>query len=322
MQRKPISVYAVKHKNEKIRMESRSGGIFSAISENILENSGVVYGCILNDELVAQHIRATTLVDRNRMRGSKYVQSDLGKTFVQVEIDLKSNKHVLFSGTSCQIAGLKAFLKKDYKNLYTIDIVCHGVPSPMVLKDYLKWQEKKEKSSVVKIDFRNKKDFGWSSHKETLWFEDGHRVDSDVFTTLFYNHDILRPACSKCPYKDVVHPADITIADYWGIEKAAPGFSDNKGVSLVLINTPKGEQMFETAKYLVDYCTTRLEDSMQEPLIRPFDKPASREQFWSEYKEYTFEYIKEKYGTLSLKYKVTKIYNRIKRKIKIIMRLQ
>lgn len=289
-------VYAVKHKDEAIRAASRSGGIFTALSDYVLNQNGVVYGCVLTDEFKAEHIRATNQKDRNRMRGSKYIQSELGDTFKNVKSDLDNDLSVLFSGTSCQVAGLRGFLQKDYSNLICIDIVCHGVPSTKVWEKYLQWQEEKNGSKVVAVDFRNKKDFGWAAHVEILNMADGKAVNSEVWKNLFYGHTILRPSCYRCPYKSIHHPGDITIADYWGIEKAAPGFSDDKGVSLVLINNDKGVQLFDKVKDSLTYKSTRIEDSLQPPLVAPFPRPDNREQFWKDFRNKDFTYITKKYG--------------------------
>ena len=145
-------VFAVKHKDESIRAKSRSGGIFTAISNQFL-NGGVVYGCVLDDEFNAHHIRVEDNVGRDAMRGSKYIQSKMGDCFRQVKNDLDSGRKVLFSGTSCQIAGLRCFLQKDYTNLLCVDIVCHGVPSPTVWHKYLDWISKGKK--ITGVDFRN-----------------------------------------------------------------------------------------------------------------------------------------------------------------------
>ena len=234
------------------------------------------------------------------MRGSKYIQSEMRGVFPAVKDDLEAKRKVLFSGTSCQVAGLIGYLGKNYENLFCVDIVCHGVPSPLVWKDYLRWQEKKNGSKVVGVDFRNKKDFGWKAHVETLFLENGKQVDSRVFTTMFYGHSILRPCCYQCPYKDVIHPGDITIADYWGIEKAAPAFEDAKGVSLVLVNNAHGRQLFDDTSDRFDYVQTRIEDSMQKPLIGPYDPPKSREQFWKDSRNKGFSIIAKKYGGYGL----------------------
>jgi coenzyme F420-reducing hydrogenase beta subunit len=312
-------VYAVKHKNYDIRMESRSGGMFTALSDNVLKSGGVVYGCVMNGTGVAVHVRADNTAERNLMRGSKYIQSHMNDTFRNIKKDLDGGRKVLFSGTSCQVAGLKSFLAKDYgEQLICVDIVCHGVPSELVWQKYIEWQEKKNGGKCVAVDFRNKKKFGWSSHIETLTINSGgteKKVDSDVFKELFYGHNILRPCCYKCPYKDIMHPADITIADYWGIEKAAPDFNDNKGVSLVLINNEKGVRLFESVNAETDFRECRIEDSMQPPLKSPFESPAERNKFWEDFRSKPFDYIAKKYGRKPLKKRIKQKLKRIKKKI-------
>jgi coenzyme F420-reducing hydrogenase beta subunit len=305
------NLYAVKHKDLDIRMNSRSGGIFTAISDIVLENDGLVYGAAFSENLDVLHIRAENKTTRNEMRGSKYVQSKTDKEiYKEVEKDLEAGKKVLYSGTSCQVAVLKSFLKKEYENLITVDIVCHGVPSPKVYKDYLSFWEKRAKRKITSIDFRNKKSYGWAGHIETL-SAGKKRINSCIWTTLFYQHNILRPSCYICPYKGLSHPGDITIADYWGIDKALPGFSDNKGVSLVLINTEKGREYFDNALPVIDAVATDIEKSMQTPLKEPFKSPQSRKEFWEDYKNFGFEFIVKKYAknhyVLEMKYVIKKI---------------
>ncbi|MGN1132667.1 MAG: Coenzyme F420 hydrogenase/dehydrogenase, beta subunit C-terminal domain [Ruminococcus sp.] len=312
---KQPNVYAVHHKNQEVRDNSRSGGIFTAISDAFLEDKGVIYGCVLDDNFKAVHMRAISAEDRNKMRGSKYIQSNLGDTFQNVKKDLVAGKKVLFSGTSCQVAGLRKYLNKDYDNLICIDIVCHGVPSPKVWEEYLKWQEKKKKSKVRSVDFRNKKDYGWRTHVETLFFENGKKTDSRVFAIMFNQDSILRPSCYKCPYKSIMHPGDITIADYWGIEKAAPEFDDNKGVSLVLVNNESGQKIFDNVKDMLKYKKTGIEDSMQSALKAPFKKPDEREQFWKDFATHDFEFIAKNYGGESKVRDLKLFLKNIKRKL-------
>ncbi|SCP96221.1 Coenzyme F420 hydrogenase/dehydrogenase, beta subunit C-terminal domain [Anaerobium acetethylicum] len=287
-----MNVYAVKHKDERIRATSRSGGIFTAISDLFLDG-GVVYGCVLDENYNAIHVRTENKTGRDLMRGSKYIQSRLGDCYKQIKNDLEDGRHVLFSGTSCQVAGFRCFLKKDYNNLLCIDIVCHGVPSPKVWKTYLDWISKGK--TIINVDFRNKKDFGWRDHVETIFCKN-KKINSQVWTYLFYSHNILRPVCYECPYKSIDHPGDITIADYWGIEKACPRLDDNKGVSLVLVNTEKGSLYFEKAKNDIVWYKTRIEDSMQHPLIEPEKVPDERNQFWKDFENKDFSYIARKYG--------------------------
>lgn len=295
-------VYAVKHKDEIIRASSRSGGIFTAVSDLVLAKDGIVYGCVLTKDFNAVHVRTTDKTGRDAMRGSKYIQSKLGDTYKNVKLDLIGGYEVLFTGTSCQVAGLRGFLGKEYNNLLCVDIVCHGVPSPAVWEAYIKWREKKARSKVTSVDFRNKTDFGWRDHVETLTMDNGIQVSSRVFKELFYGHNVLRPSCYECPFKSVMHPGDITIADYWGIENAAPEFDDNKGVSLVLVNNDRGAEYFERVKRNLTWKETRIEDSVQPPLVSPFERPKERERFWIDFRKKNFDYIAKKYGNTWSRY--------------------
>lgn len=299
---KEPTVYAVKHKDLEIRMASRSGGIFTALSDVIFDRGGIVYGCILTEDLKAIHIRAERSEERDKMRGSKYVQSNLEDIFQYVKIDLEADRYVLFSGTSCQVVGLQGFLGKKYEKLYCVDIICHGVPSPAIWEKYIEWIKKKYKANIVKVDFRNKIDFGWRAHIVSLFLKKRgeenklYRVDDRVYVNLFYSHLMLRPSCYKCPYKMIEHPTDITIADYWGIEKAASEMDDDKGISLVMVNNEKGHELFEKIKDYVICQRTRIEDSMQKPLIEPYNEPLERNQFWIDFEQKSFGYIAKQYG--------------------------
>lgn len=312
---KKPKTFAVQHRNENIRAASRSGGIFTALSDYTLEQGGIVYGCVLTEIFEAVHVRAESKQERDRMRGSKYIQSRMNDTYKNVKSDLEAGRRVLFSGTSCQVDGLKKYLGREYEDLFFVDIVCHGVPSPKVWKTYLAWQGEKKRSEVRAADFRNKKNFGWRDHVETLCLGNGRVVHSKIFTTLFYEHSILRPCCYKCPYKAVMHPGDITIADYWGIEKAAPEFDDNKGVSLVLVNNEKGEEIFNIIKTQIKWKETKLEDSIQPPLRAPFPEPQNRKNFWIDFKNRDFAYIARKYGGMGMRDQVMRISRKVKRRM-------
>lgn len=308
-------VFAVLHRDETVRAASRSGGIFTALSDVVLDQGGTVYGCVLNERFEAVHVRADNKADRDRMRGSKYIQSRMDGTYKNVRQDLVAGRKVLFSGTSCQVAGLKGYLGKQYANLLCVDIVCHGVPSPKVWKTYLTWQQTRRRSKIKQVDFRNKGKFGWRNHIETLCFENGRTVNSRVFTNLFYGHCILRPCCYECPYKSVIHPGDITIADYWGIEKAAPEFDDDKGVSLVLVNNEKGEEAFCAVKNRIRWKKTRIEDSMQPPLKAPFPAPENREKFWNDFQHRSFGSVAGRYGGFGIWNVVRRGLKKIRRRV-------
>ena len=282
-----ISVYAVKHTSTTVRMNSRSGGIFTALSDEILKRNGVIYGCIMKDQYTAEHIRAESPDDRDKMRGSKYIQSNMEGCFQQVKKDLLTGREVLFSGTSCQADGLRSYLGKEYDNLICLDIICHAVPSRKVWESFVRNQEKK--------------------HGECT------DIDLEPLVREGYIFEVSRPSCYECPYKSIYHPGDITIGDYWGIEKAAPGFDDGKGVSLVIINTEKGRQMFNAVKDSCEYTETKIEDSMQAPLSRPIGKPENRNEFWTDYKKYDFSRIIKKYGTKNRKQIIKYYLRRLKR---------
>jgi coenzyme F420-reducing hydrogenase beta subunit len=308
-------VYAVKHKQKDVIAASRSGGVFTALSDFVLENKGVIYGCVLNTTFNAVHTRAESAKDRDLMRGSKYTQSQMKDVFKKVENDLLAGRKVLFSGTPCQVAGLKLFLRNTYDNLLCVDLVCHGVPSPKVWSAYLHWLEEKKHSKVSKVDFRNKRDFGWRSHIETISFENKEILNSTVFSSLFYTHNILRPSCYECPFKSTKRPGDISIADYWLIENAAPEFDDNLGTSLVLINNKRGMEIFGVIKSDLLYKETRLVDSMQRSFVASYPQPESREKFWNDYSHRQFNYIAKHYGgygfTNKCKAKIRKLITKL-----------
>ena len=288
-------VCAAKRSDDGERIRSQSGGAFAALSEYMLEQGGVVYGCAFDENFRAVHIRAEGAQERDRLRYSKYVQSDMGDIPAEVEKDLRDGKKVLFSGTSCQAAGLKRYLQQKgnphTENLCCVDIVCHGVPSPLVWSDYLNWESRKAGSEPEEVLCRNKKRYGWKSHVVSIRFKNGKRVNSLVFPRLFYGHRIMRPSCYKCPYKSIHHPGDITIADFWADEQAVPGFRDDKGVSLILTNNERGARYLKECEQYLVLRDAALEECMQKPLQGPYDPPADRAEFWKRYFEGDFKKI-------------------------------
>ena len=293
---KPISIIGVKAKNEKERISSRSGGIFSVLANYIIEQSGIVYGCVLSKDLEVHHARATTQEQLKEFKGSKYVKSNLKNVYSEAKNDLQEGKIVLFSGTGCEIAGLYATLKNvDTSKLYTCDLICHGVPTPLIYEEYIKFMEKKENQKITHVDFRDKS-FGWSTHKETLSFEDGKKLTANYYTELFYSHHILRPSCYNCQFSNMDRVSDITIGDFWGIQKENPEFYDEKGISLALVNTGKGQEILEHIKEKLDWIEVKSQHYMQPNLQHPSKKPENRNEFWEDYKQKGFEYIMEKYA--------------------------
>lgn len=311
-----MNAYAVQHKDKAVLQESTSGGMFTALSDLILEQGGVVYGAALDPAFKVMHIRAESTADRNRCRGSKYVQSDLGDMFSFVKQDLQGGRPVLFTGTPCQVDGLRHFLQKDYKNLYLCDLICHGTWSPLVWKNHVEMLEKQNHSQMVGYKFRPK-DWGWEVHNEVSFFENGGRCHSNAYstlsTTIYYSKLAHRPCCHECQYSNLERVSDITIADCRGIEKRESVFHTYDGVSLVLINSAKGAELFSNVKDATLYQEIDINDFMQPPLRGPSKKNARRELFWNEFHANGYwAAVKKIYGKhYVLKYNVKKVLKKL-----------
>lgn len=318
---RPIA-YGARHKDMTEIETSRSGAAFIAISDYVIEHGGIVYGAGYTGHFRVIHKRATTKAERDEFKGSKYVQSDMGTVFRQVRQDLRDGHVVLFSGTPCQTAGLNAFIgKKLRERLILVDIVCHGVPGPQIWDDYLTNIEKKMGSPISWVNFRDKNKFGWTAHRETFKFvkNGGGKMS---FTSTFYKHIILRHSCGICPYCNTRRPSDITIGDFWGWEKTDPEFNkDDKGVSLVLINTPKGVEIFNAVKDRLHIINAELENCLQPNLQHPSIIHPKRAQYERDYKRFGFKYVYNLYDDDGLLYR-TKffIYHKILTPIKNLFR--
>lgn len=276
---KPLA-YAVRHKDIKELETSRSGAAFVALSDIILEQGGVVYGAAFDEQFNVYHKRTTTKSQRDKLKGSKYVQSDLGCVFREIRNDLINGRLVMFSGTGCQCAGLHSFIGKQLrKNLYIVDIICHGVPSPIVWHDYLSYMKKKKGEKIISVNFRDKSKNGWKDHWESLTFNSGKKY-SRLFTELFYRDICLRPSCGECHYCNFHRPSDLTLGDYWGYERTSVDFNkDNKGCSLVLINTELGKSLFEQSKRHINYIKCELPNVTQKHLLYPVSLRKSTKLF-------------------------------------------
>lgn len=246
-ERKPLRVYAAKNIDEKIRSDSSSGGMFTMLAEHIINKGGVVFGAKFNNAWKVVHDYTETKDGLAVFRGSKYVQSDIGNTYVLAKDFLLAGREVFFSGTPCQIAGLKHFLQKDYSNLLTVDLVCRGVPSPLVFQKYLDELIDK-KSNILNIRFRDKR-YGWKKYSFVIDTSNDSSLvipkNEFSFRKGFLQNLYLRLSCYNCPAKLLKSGSDITLGDYWGIWNILPEFDDDKGVSLVMLNTEKGEQIYK-----------------------------------------------------------------------------
>lgn len=247
----PLMVYAAKHPDESVRAESSSGGFFTLLADAVIDDGGVVFGARFDTDWSVVHDFTETHEGLQAFRGSKYLQSRIGNTFQLAEKFLKAGRKVLFSGTPCQIAGLKRYLHKDYENLLAVDFVCHGVPSPLVWKKYLEETIAREhKLKIDAISFRNK-DLGWKKYSFALTLSgvtNGGEKNTVLLSTIFPENEYmqafladfsLRPSCYACPAKGGKSGSDLTIGDFWGIEKIAPEIDDDKGCSLVIVHTDK-----------------------------------------------------------------------------------
>lgn len=243
--------YVGYNKNEEIRKQSSSGGMFSVVAEWILRQNGAVFGAAFDENFEVYHIAVETEAELSKLRGSKYVQSNLLDAYPRVLQYLENNRKVLFTGTACQIAGLKKYLKNDYENLYTLDVLCHGVPSPKIWRMYLEDKNKKYNSSIEKIEFRNKKN-GWKNFSMKIDFSDNQRYcvlhPEDEFMRMFLGNINLRPSCYSCRFKGIPRISDMTVGDSWGIENYMPDMDDDKGTSVILVHSSKGRQMLEAVK--------------------------------------------------------------------------
>ena len=281
-ERKPLAVYAAKHKDEQIRMASSSGGAFTAIAERVIDEGGVVFGAKFNQDWNVVHSYTETKEGLGTFRGSKYVQSRIGESYKEAEGFLKAGRKVLFSGTPCQIAGLKCFLRKEYDNLLTVDFICHGVPSPGVWREYLKEETARqcgEKNSVLQrpihernaliegISFRDKR-LGWKKYSFALALSTtngsgakntvllSEPLNKNIFLRGFLADLYLRPSCHACPSKSFKSRSDITIGDFWGVQNVMPEIDDDKGVSVVMVNSEKAGTLVEKIsieKFFVKY---------------------------------------------------------------------
>lgn len=221
-----------------------SGGVFLPLAKSVIAHGGVVFGVAFNDRFTAEHQSAETVESVRKFCGSKYIQSDVNHTFPQVKEALQQGREVLFSGTACQIAGLKNYLGKEYDRLYTLDLICHGVPSPKLWEKYLQSLNRKLPKSV---SFRDKTD-GWRSFRLRIAWEKSVLSEShkeNKYFSLFLTNFILRESCYSCGFKMKNIRSDLTVADFWGIGAVLPELDDNKGVSLILQNTSKGSELLE-----------------------------------------------------------------------------
>lgn len=308
-----MKTYAAIYKDNEIRENSSSGGIFSALADKF----DVVYGVAMTDDCYgAEMIRVEG--DISPLRGSKYFQAQVGDTFKHVKKDLEEGRKVLFSGTGCQINGLSMFLGKEYQNLFLLDIICHGTPSPKLWREYVAYQEKQHGKLEI-VNFRCKDDswidFGMKENQLYI------SKDTDSFMRMFLRNYCLRPACYDCHAKHY-KKSDMTIADFWGIENVAPEMNDGRGTSLVITRTEKGQELFESIKSELKLKEVTYEEGVKgnPSEYTSVARPQQRDTFFSDLEKLPFEEMEKKYAADIKVSFPRKVVRKIKRSIKKILR--
>lgn len=276
------------------------------MAKSIIDNKGVVYGATYDENMNVIHSRVEELKELEKLRGSKYVQSKIGNMYQSVKKDLDNNRKVLFSGTPCQIGGLYNFLGHDDEKLLTVDIICFGVPSPKIYRDYINITEKKYNSKILDINFRDRTK-GWQNSSTKIKFADDaikylKPSNDNEWYRIFISHITTRESCNNCLYTSTDRKADITIGDFRGIENIDKDLDTTYGVSKILVNTEKGSKLFSTILPLYDVKKRKMKDAIRPNLVRPpkKNKNKNRDEFFQTYNVQGFikaynKFVKEKF---------------------------
>ncbi len=315
------SAYWAINSDEKMRVESSSGGVFTVLAEKTINNGGIVFGAAMSDDCRSvRHISVDNIDELHKLRGSKYVQSDIGDSYNRVKEYLDNGKEILFSGTPCQVEGLLGFLGKDYENLICIDLICHGVPSPKVWEKYIQYVEDTVTSRTESVSFRSKR-YGW--HKFSVLFsfenkkENINTLNDDLFMKAFLRDICLRPSCYSCKFKKLNRQSDITLADFWGVERLLPEIDDDKGVSLVIVHSAKGESLLKSVENRLKSGKTDLDSALKynTSMLNSVKAHKNRGLFFEKMDDVEFSELVSKYANISLYSRIRGKLGRIKRKI-------
>ncbi len=306
--------YAVKNKDDLIRQQSASGGFFSIIAEYVLDKNGYVYGATLSCGKV-KHIRIDNVKDLELLRGSKYVQSDLKDILRQVQLDIRNETLVLFSGTPCQCAAVRSMIG-NADNLILMDIVCHGVSSPKVFEEYWKMLEKNN-GKIKKFNFRDK-EYSWMQQQWSVEYIDNKKdatsYEMKSYKELYYKTILHRESCFECPFTSTERKTDFTIGDFWGIEKFNKEIIDDNGVSLVIVHSDHAKEIWEQVSDNIFCWKAEEKDCLQPQLCHPTRQLYKDTNFWDDFcSRNSYEKVMKKYGWPSLS-------RRLKDKIKKIIK--
>ena len=309
-----IIPFAVINKDESILSKSTSGGIFYAIVKKIFENQDAVcYGAAYDNELMVRHMRATSLEETMKFMGSKYVRSDITGVYGAVKQDLKAGKQVLFTATPCETFGLYTYLGKDYDNLITCNIICHSNPSPKVLKRYFKALELKENSKLRKYTFRTKSN-GWANPLPIAEFENGKKIEETIYQKAFSRVLISRPCCSDCKFTKPQKVADITIGDFWGVDKLTDIKDYSKGISIVFANNNKGLEIIQALDNINITKLDEAKDYLQYNHNKPEKPHRNREKFFNKLDKCENKDVLNLLNKMSQERLLRRIINKIKQK--------
>lgn len=293
------TLYAGWTNDRTLLRQCTSGGVFSELARSVIEDGGVVFGAAYDETIKVRHVAVETLDNLHVLQGSKYVQSDVEDTYRQAKGYLKAGRRVLFSGTPCQVAGLHAVLRKDYDNLMTCDLICHGVPSPKVFRMAIDSMEKRKGSKVVGFFFRDKS-CGWLYPTVRIAFADGkllHENNTDNRYNLgFLKNIYLRPSCYQCPVKPRGSMADITLGDFWELLESQPALINREGTSAVLVNTERGRQLIQhcTKRFALTECPFSYVEKRSN-LLKCAKPSPEREAFFVDIDRVSFEELTRKY---------------------------
>lgn len=311
----PIS-HACRAVDEGIRGSSSSGGVFTLVAQKTLDDGGVVFGAALTDDLRVVHEYVETTEGLTRLRGSKYVQSAMGRSYWTVKALLGEGRPVLFSGTPCQVSGLKSYLGGSLSNLLCIDFVCHGVPSPRVWSLYVQFQEKQHGSRIHEVSFRNKAE-GWRRYSIRLKFDDGTEYRGmptlDPYMRAYLGDICLRPSCYACKFKGLSRDSDITLADFWGIERVLPGMDDDRGTSLVLVNSEAGQDVLNAVADGMDCVRVELDSAIKHnpAAVSSAVRHPEHDSFYRNLNRLAFDQLVGKYCSVPIVKRARKVLGRV-----------
>ena len=319
---KEVKAYACFNKNLETRMNSSSGGIFSLIANYILDLNGIVFGAQFDKEYNVVHSYIENQKDLYKFQCSKYVQSDIGDTYKKAKEFLDNDKYVLFTGTPCQIEGLYKFLRRDYDKLYTQDFICHGVPSPRVWRKYLKETNNMYNSQPKNISFRSK-DNSWQDFELKIQYENNvyrNTQGKDTYLRAFLNDICLRDSCYQCNFKKKNRLSDFTLADFWGIDNIDKSMNDDKGISLVVVNSNKGKELFEKLKENLEYKEVNFDDAIKYNMnmVSSVKMNKNREKFFNDLDKNDLDSLVKKY--IKKKSILRRILGKVKRIVKKIIK--